>query len=593
MGLINRLERALREHGDDTPEQRARLWLEAGRRYLALVEPIATVEDELHALSELEERLDWPPTLPIPGPVARLREALARHREAEAAGVREGDEDRRELLERLDAALTRVEEALDSGTLRRARRELRGINNIVSAVPGSLDPGRERRLARARAGLAELSDWRRFAVLPQQEALCERMEGLGEGDGLTAEARLSRVRELFAEWRQTGGSDSAESRALWQRFRTAAEKARGSCAEWLESRERQCRHNAEERERLVTQLSGFLEGTDLSTVALPELVRIRRTARRDWQGLVPVEDREIRGLTRRFEALMDRLSAHIDERRQRLHEARRQLVAEAQALTEHDDPEAAAESAKALQRRWKATEATGTGPERRLWREFRGACDRIFEARDRARAERRKAADDGLAEARGVAAELERLGSAASGDSDDPADLETALSALESRWEALTLPAGRAGQEVARRYERGRKAVREELQARRRLAVLARVEAALAADAPGDAPEDLPAPLRDAVRARGADATPAHDVSTQRDLCLRMEILAGVESPEPERPRRMELQVERLANGLGGETTEDQGLWSLLGRWYARPATEPALAERFRRAAEAALRSVP
>jgi len=355
----------------------------------------------------------------------------------------------------------------------------------------------------------------------------------------------------------------------------------------------QCEANRLEGERMVGQLADFLEGADLASVPLRELERIRGTARHDWQALVPMAPRSNRGLSRRFEALMDQLSAAIRQRRERLHEERRGLVDEAEALMGSDDPEAAAESAKALQRRWKAMEATGAGRERRSWRAFRTACDRIFEARDRARAERSAAAEARLADARTVVTVLEGL--MVEGDSDDPGPeaLQANLSTQEARWATLGLPPGRTGQELVHRYERARKGVRQRLQVSRSVTMLANVESALEAGVSPDRPEDLPRPLREAIHPRGSGEVSSHDEETQRDLCLGMEILAGVESPQEDGTRRMELQVERLANGLGGDGAAEQGLWSLIGAWYARPVTDQALAARFRRAAETALRSLP
>jgi hypothetical protein len=40
-----------------------------------------------------------------------------------------------------------------------------------------------------------------------------------------------------------------------------------------------------------------------------------------------------------------------------------------------------------------------------------------------------------------------------------------------------------------------------------------------------------------------------------RDLCIRLEFLAGLASPEEDRERRMQYQVDRLAGSMSGEIT--------------------------------------
>ena len=51
------------------------------------------------------------------------------------------------------------------------------------------------------------------------------------------------------------------------------------------------------------------------------------------------------------------------------------------------------------------------------------------------------------------------------------------------------------------------------------------------------------------------------------DLCILMEILADQPSPDSAKARRMELQVQRLADGLGKGLDARQEMQQLLQRW--------------------------
>ena len=80
------------------------------------------------------------------------------------------------------------------------------------------------------------------------------------------------------------------------------------------------------------------------------------------------------------------------------------------------------------------------------------------------------------------------------------------------------------------------------------------------------------------------------------ELVIRAEILTGVPSPEADQGQRMEIQVQRLANGMGsaegqGQNKEQQ-LESLVAAWCIRQpdeATSDQLAERLNRALDALL----
>ena len=70
-----------------------------------------------------------------------------------------------------------------------------------------------------------------------------------------------------------------------------------------------------------------------------------------------------------------------------------------------------------------------------------------------------------------------------------------------------------------------------------------------------------------------------------RDLVIRLEILTGTDSPETDQPRRMEIQVQRLAEGLGSEesTSAMQAAEQLVAAWCIKTAGEEPSAEQAER----------
>jgi hypothetical protein len=79
----------------------------------------------------------------------------------------------------------------------------------------------------------------------------------------------------------------------------------------------------------------------------------------------------------------------------------------------------------------------------------------------------------------------------------------------------------------------------------------------------------------------------------RKELCLRMEILCGAESPAEEQQARMELQANRLAEAIGHGVDDPVGNMADLEReWYlsagAPPSQEKGLQERFEKARKTA-----
>ncbi|HEX5123099.1 MAG TPA: hypothetical protein VFV97_07615, partial [Rhodanobacteraceae bacterium] len=95
--------------------------------------------------------------------------------------------------------------------------------------------------------------------------------------------------------------------------------------------------------------------------------------------------------------------------------------------------------------------------------------------------------------------------------------------------------------------------------------------------------------------ARNRDTPVDADDDEHREVLIRIEIFAGLESPEDDRDRRRELQVERLSARMrgGAATTPHQELGDLLARWTALGPAPDALDERLRRDLAAALETLP
>jgi hypothetical protein len=84
----------------------------------------------------------------------------------------------------------------------------------------------------------------------------------------------------------------------------------------------------------------------------------------------------------------------------------------------------------------------------------------------------------------------------------------------------------------------------------------------------------------------------AADVDVATDTLVRLEMLAGIDSPASDRQRRMDLQVRRLSSHLRGGANQDaeSELTSLFAEWFALGAVaDTALDERFDRAAQGAI----
>jgi DNA repair protein SbcC/Rad50 len=526
--------------------------------------------------------------------------------------------------------LAELDTHLAEGELKKADPIHQSLLSALELIQSSgIDPNRaaeyNRRLRALALQLRELQQWRRWGADQHREMLCTEMESLIEHGDLPLAALAARLHELQMDWKGLDKTGSPANQALWDRFHTASERVYERCQPFMAAQAAERETNRLARERLCEQLEVFVAQVDWERVDWKRTLHAEREMRQAWSVIGPTEGRVRKALERRFHQSLRLLDRHLDAERQRNQALKRDLIARVQALVEYSDLESAIEQTKDLQREWHTTVPARQKDENRLWREFRAACDAVFERR----AVRQQAHAQELAKHQAVrealCEEAERLAAVKL----DPKHLAAAQRDLITRWrdaESLPIPRQAAAQ-IARRWQVCRDALEHQQQAaernqrlvvleqlKRQAALCERLELALLAGRCegldreqvrrewAELPTQEDHGLQRAIRARFERALAAIGDARALDdlrqsfavngerrarLCLRLEIAAGVETPPEFAQQRLEFQVARLAERLveGEEDSLQSGL-QLLSDWYLLgPAPrDAALEQRFEKA---------
>jgi hypothetical protein len=421
--------------------------------------------------------------------------------------------------------------------------------------------------------LRELTDWQGFATRPKQVSLCEQMEYLAD-QPMEPEAKAERIKELQNEWRDLGGSSD---RDLWSRFKKASDLAYEPCKVYFSAKSGLKKANLETRKTICEELRTFLENADWQTIDWKAAERIHQTAREEWKEAWPVEFRDNRPVQKQFDELLKQLEAPLNEERKKNEALKQGIVERAEALIDHEPLGEAMNQAKALQSEWTSIGITRHREDRKLWQAFRKACDQIFARRDAHKNEQEQLAREADEKAGPVLAASKSVGTDASLE-----QLQATLAELNA-LKSEPLSAG-AREQVSNERNRvsgliSNRKLQDQIETWKHW-ISARSTSALDSDAlPGHWPEL-------ARNVGQPDPT---------ELVIRAEILAEVPSPDEDQGRRMEIQVQRLAEGMGNAASDNdksQQLEMLVANWcVAQPVdvvSEP-LARRLGQALEAVL----
>ncbi|WP_417565524.1 DUF349 domain-containing protein [Marinobacter sp.] len=519
-------------------------------------------EDDRARAKTLMQEISWPESYPSPVLLEPLRK-LAGKRKAPIE-VPADQERQKALAARLQTELHQLEEALEAKQLKESKQLFKTAQQHLRDLDHRYSKPFQARMQLLTGQLRELSDWQGFATEPKQIALCEQMEYLAD-QPMDPEAKAERIKDLQNEWRELGGSSD---RSLWSRFKAASDKAYEPCKVYFSAKSGLKQANLEKRSAICEQLETFLDNADWSSIDWKGAERIHQTARQEWKDAWPVEFRDNRQVQKRFDDLLKRLEAPLEEERRKNEGLKQEIVQKAQALVDYEPLQDAMNQAKSLQTDWQAIGITRHREDRKLWQAFRKACDQIFARRDAERTEQQQAS---RAADESAQANLQKS-AGVSGDSDE----QTITAAMAGLREIDTSSLSNNLRERVQQEKQRLTRILSSLQLRSKMASW---QSLVLASATGEA-------VTEAAPDHWSALADTSDTQDPAELVIRAEILCGVPSPDSDQQRRMEIQVQRLADGMGSSDTGGDQLkdveklvanWCLAG---TGPAANRELAER-------------
>lgn len=523
-------------------------------------------------------------------------------------------ETRQQNLVELQQLVETLERELAEGEVKQASEHQQRLRVLFH--DDQLPPGRRRdwesRVQALNKTLGELLDWRRWGTHQARDHLCEAAETLAAEETLEPPELARRIQGLRSHWQRLDRQEGAASRSAWERFNSACEKAYQPCIAYFETQAQERTENLQKREALCAELEALYADTDWESVSdWRQLDRFSHERYQRWRQLGPVDRSARKHIDKRFNAIRKRLDPLLDAQRQQDLQRRRGLISQVQALAEHPDLREAINQTKQLQAQWSPVMLGSRREEQALWKAFRGACDVIFGRREAETQAQDQERQENRQQKEALCTELETLSVA----EEDLAHSRSRLQAIEQTWGEIGLVPSNVHQALERRFrqaiehfqQRQQALVREQQQEalrslwrRHRLCteleqLLEQPEAdhqlpiADARQAWGALPR-VKATLGEAIRRRfqricqtlespsDAAALVAElqaNLTAKQTLCLRLEILAGAETPAEFADTRMAYQVERLSASLGGGSHENlddaesadalQEAWCLMG----------------------------
>ena len=482
----------------------------------------------------------------------------------------------------LKKILANLQTAIEDGHLKEANKLHQQAQKQLKKLSHQQAKSYQQSFKQLTAQLFEFRDWQGYAAQPKKEALCIEMEALIDAT-FTADILADKIKALQDQWKQLGPISPAEDKKLWERFKAAADKAYEPCREFFAEVADQRKLNLEKRQALIAQLAEYENAMDWESADWQTVQQTLNAARQSFKEFSPVDRAAHKDSQREFQAVCDAIYHHIQQEYDRNISAKEALIASAQSLADAEDLVAAMETCKSLQADWKQVGLTPMKADQKLWKDFRSACDAVFSRRDEERQAHKAEIESVIQQA---TEQVEAAEAAAQGCS---AEQKDQLKQATEAFHGFQLPKG-PYQKLRKRLESAQEAQQQLLNDEKAkaaqqswIALTDKLKAIALKTSDAEQAESLwtqesklPKAIDQALLAQAwENSTATGSEDDIRKACINLEILAEVDSPAEDKALRMELQVQRLAAGLGQQGSIATQLNQQLAIWLElNPGTD-------------------
>ncbi|OQW95381.1 MAG: hypothetical protein BWK79_02695 [Beggiatoa sp. IS2] len=536
--------------------------------------------------------------------------------------IKQQIQERETSIQTLKELLTQIEVAIDQGELHTAtplEQKAHAILERVTKLPGgqvSKLKNLEQHFQSLSTKINHLRSWERWGDNRERENLCVQVENLIGRTGEDPEETARLIRDAQKAWKNLG---SHYPQKLWERFSHACHTVFLPCQAYFAEKSQERETHLAQRQAICEQLEGFAAASEWENLDWKEFHRTVRELQKKWHVVGPTTRKVRKGLRTRFDVALKIINKRLGEECQRNFQQRNDLLTKVKLAQQIPDLNQALAEVKRLQAQWQITVPGKRSEERDLWKIWKEECDKVFDRRKQQQGEEDVQRQSHLEQKTAICEQIEAL---ANLTGEACKTIPAQLKNLQAEWKNIgPLPRG-AIRVAEKHFANARKQAEIHYQAsllaeQRQQAELLKQKALLCEELELSTVEELPVRLQVAqetwatlpklvevrletaieqrfVRAGALENNvrelTSEEFKAKETLCIRMEIVASVDSPPEALPARMAYQVSRLSEAMSGgdpgSTDKLTQARAIEREWYLGRVDSrvQALEQRFQRA---------
>ena len=448
--------------------------------------------------------------------------------------------------------LETIENLFSEGLIKKAQKNLRDTLSILKnekKVPNKLRHKVNFVVAQSRY----FDDMSSFAANPKREALIKEISALVELNLENPKSQANAIHDIQKKWQQLDTSSRPASKDQWIKFNELTNKAWEPCKEFFDELNKVKEQNAQNRYQIINEINSYVENNSTKWPDAKTLIFYLRDKFNEWQEHAPVLDKDLKKLRNDFFNAKKPINDQIKKQEKAVIKIKEDLIAKVDLINDEDN-DVCIKKFNELKNDWKKSGSAGRKIDNKLWDKFNKSADRFFTAKKEVIDEEIKAANDLLKKLKKNEISV--------------VDVESNIKELTNISKSKELNALR--NEI--------KAQNNALQLEKKKNKLGGYKELFNAYANNKfEDEKLPSQIVSKIKDLNVKKSDSEQVTYS---CIKLEIMAGIESLKKDAEVRNKIQLEMLTEKFNTTGANLNTLDSLLIHFFSHLSSKPTAAEK-------------
>ena len=269
-----------------------------------------------------------------------------------------------------------AEKLFSDGSIKNAQKKIRNVlkeTKLLNKIPKKLKHKINAAINKSRY-FDEISS---FAVNPKRDKLINAIENLINNPLDNPKKHAHSINDIQKQWQLLDLSSKPASKSQWLNFNNLTNKAWEPCKEYFNEIKEIKLNNALERKKIILKINQFVSENTNKWPETKKLILFLQNTFKEWQRYAPVLDNDLDELKRLYFEAKKPINNEIKKQEMLNREKKELLIIKVNEISSDDNDHCLSEFSK-LKKEWLAIGTAGKQYEKKLWKDFNSCADRFF-----------------------------------------------------------------------------------------------------------------------------------------------------------------------------------------------------------------------